>query len=309
MLLFQQRGTELTIAELDAVTYSATGLRETKRFYRSAISGLIVDPQQQEALLLQTAPQMAFFKFQIRGTEMIPVCNSTLWSTSNDLILNVWNVFPLERHGSLIAVAPSASGFNTTVLVVKPDDGMVTEVFSVAGAPIRGISTIDRDGERYFFAVSRGGERQVVVHYPESGSAEEWSLDWGDIVGLHYDNAQCRLLAFYLRGASKINVQALRFASPASRSRLVSTSRYRLAPPNVSLIELTMSAWTSTRAPVLFRGRCLARLPRHPARHAAHAGATTPRIGLGRRGWVSAASSLPQPRLHGRNACAMPPRP
>ena len=211
MLLFQQRGTELTIAELDAVTYSATGLRETKRFYRSAISGLIVDPQQQEALLLQTAPQMAFFKFQIRGTEMIPVCNSTLWSTSNDLILNVWNVFPLERHGSLIAVAPSASGFNTTVLVVKPDDGMVSEVFSVAGAPIRGISTIDRGGERYFFAVSRGGERQVVVYYPESGSAEEWSLDWGDIVGLHYDNAQCRLLAFYLRGAGKINVQALRF--------------------------------------------------------------------------------------------------
>ena len=89
VLLLQKKGPELTFTELDPVTGSATGLRKTERFHGAAVSGLLVDAQEQFVYLLQSAPQMAFYKFQVRGGTLLPVSNATLRSASSDKILNV----------------------------------------------------------------------------------------------------------------------------------------------------------------------------------------------------------------------------
>ena len=206
-MLLSRKGPELTFTELGS-SGAATGLQTTQRFHGTALSGVLVDAQAQWLYLLQAAPQVSVHKFQLAGSDVLPLSNVTLRTATSDKVLNVWNAVAWESRAALLAMSPSASGFNTSVVMVDPESGVVSEQLDVHGAPIRGIHAFDKRRERYFFVVSRAGERDLFMFLAATGESKVWSLGASDadLVGLHFDAGQCRLLGVYLRAPGVLSV-------------------------------------------------------------------------------------------------------
>ena len=134
-----------------------------------------------------------------------------------EALRNVWNLVAWEGQGLLLAIAPRDLGFNTSVLLVHAGSGRAEEAAVYQGSPIQGIFTFDRNSEQYYFVTTAKRHRNLVTFRAptRSLSAKSLSLDNGELVGLHYDENKCRLLAVGLRSAGVLTVQSLDLSAAA----------------------------------------------------------------------------------------------
>jgi len=228
-VLLLRSGPRVVLAEYNVTTGEPTPVVPAvmKRLW-PALSGFVVDSQQQQAHFFTRASGVSMYSFRfvdrlgLGGPAVLPLQptdgeglqlqyappsrNNNNFSTSaqngSGVVPNLWNVAPWESRGSLLAVAPGAdSAFHTSVLVVNTSSGLVSVLGKVRGSPVQGLHAIDTKRSRYFFVVAQVHQRFLVVYYVEEERHELVGLgkELADLAGLHYDREGCQLIALCAR--------------------------------------------------------------------------------------------------------------
>ena len=229
VVLLLRSGPRVVLAEYNVTTGEPTQVVPAvmKRLW-PALSGVVVDSQQQQAHFFTRAPGVSMYSFRfddrvgLGGPAVLPLqptdgeglqlrYAASSWNHNNfstnaqngsGVVPNLWNVAPWESRGSLLAVAPGAdSAFHTSVLVVNTSSGLVSVLGEVRGNPVQGLHAIDTKRSRYFFVVTQVHQRFLVVYYVEEERHELVGLgkELADLAGLHYDREGCQLIALCAR--------------------------------------------------------------------------------------------------------------
>eukprot|EP00961_Rhodomonas_salina_P118215 1590942-Rhodomonas_salina.2 len=217
VLFLQKKGPEVAIQEVNITSGLDTGLRKSFLLHGAAIAGFAVDSQLQAAFVLPSSPPIRMEKYAFTSENQLEYVNSTTLRTSgnlgSDTLVHIWNVISWENRGHLLAAVPSDSGFNTSIVSVDTMTGMVSTQLSLAGAPIRGIFTFDRQRERYFFVTAERDQRNVVTFFAAEQRAEvsrfPSDAGFGELVGIHYDEVHCRMVGLFLRAPGVLSVKRL----------------------------------------------------------------------------------------------------
>ncbi|EKX51223.1 hypothetical protein GUITHDRAFT_134726 [Guillardia theta CCMP2712] len=194
LIAVQRVGPQIRLVIFDARTGGSETLNVAEKISCDWSSSLAIDSTENR-LYIQTANNLS-------SLDVTALTSTTIrLQGPNDYANGLWNLAFWEGGGYLVAMLPNRN--TTGIIKVDPNEGIVQELHTVRGTPIKGLFCLSRFEGSYYFVIRNVSQSLLCKVDLYGGTAEGWSEDaFKDLVSIHWDGNDA-LVGIFLNNNSK----------------------------------------------------------------------------------------------------------